>query len=405
MAKNAYLARQPIVDTKQELLGYELLFRTGKTVKSARIADEHDAGIQVIANALFDMGTHWLLAGKLAFINMGGAGLMDDTATLLPPDKVVVELTESVLPTPEVMAQIAELKRGGLKFSLDDYTPGGERDALLSQVAYVKIDVLGLSPEALRASIAKARAYPVKLVAKRVEKKADFKQCQALGFDFFQGYFFARPENLIARVINPAQAIVLELLDKVRAGADLAEIEKLFKRDAALTYKLLRYINSAGFGLSCEVQSIRHAVSILGMQPLYRWLTLLLATAGSHASSPALMRNAIARGRLCELLGAHIMDRSERDNLFITGVFSMLDALLDTTMDSILERLVIPETIGDALLSRAGMYGPILALAEACELNAEADIGPLADALMLTPEQVNQAHLDALAWVEQLGLE
>jgi EAL and modified HD-GYP domain-containing signal transduction protein len=239
----------------------------------------------------------------------------------------------------------------------------------------------------------------------RVESQETLRQCKEAGFDYFQGYYFARPESLIARVINPSQAIVLQLLDKVRGEANISELELLFKKDVALTFKLLRYINSAGFGLSCEVQSIRHAISILGMQPLYRWLTLLLATAGNSPTAPALMRTAIARGRLCELLGGNIMSKTDRDNLFITGVFSMLDALMDTTMESILDRLVIPEAIADALRDHSGLYGPVLALAIACEAHSDDNIELLADSLMLTPTQVNQAHLDALAWVEQIGLD
>lgn len=406
MAANAFLARQPIVDAGHQLLGYELLFRHAENAENALIGSELEAGIQVIANTLFDMGTHWLLEGKLAFINMGAETLMSPTTTLLPPEKIVIELTDQVQPDPEIIERLNELSGLGYRFSMDCVDSGSTREALLPFVTYAKIDTLDKSSESLSDFVQRLRRnHAAKLIAERVEDQATFRQCQAIGFDYFQGYYFARPENLTARIINPSQAVVLQLLERVRGDADPGEIELLFKKDVALTFKLLRYINSAGFGLSCEVQSIRHAISILGMQPLYRWLTLLLATASSGQATPALVRTAITRGRLCELLGGQIMSKADRDNLFITGVFSMLDALLETPMDSILERLVIPENIADALRDRSGLYGPVLALTEACESQADERIEMMAYALMLTPEQVNQAHLQAIAWVEQLGLD
>ena len=405
MSSTAYLARQPIVDANLQLLGYELLFRHSEKADHARINSDLDAGIQVIANTLFDMGTHWLLEGKLAFINVGSEMLLNTSTGLLPPDKIIIELTHSVEPTEVAIAQITELKRQGYQFSIDNYMPGTARDELLPYASYVKIDALQNTEQDMAAILATLFGQNVKLIAERVEDQSVFRQCKSLGFDYFQGYFYARPETLSARTINPSQITVMQLMERVQNQADLSEIERLFKKDVALTFKLLRYINSAGFGLSCEVQSIRHAVSILGLKPLYRWLTLLLATSGNTQTLPVLSRNAIIRGRLCELLGAHILSKSDRDNLFITGVFSMLDALMETPMETILERLVIPETISDALLNKTGIYGPVLSLAEACESPDDPRFETLSESLMLTPGQVNQAHLDAIAWAEQIGLD
>lgn len=405
MSTEAYIARQPIVDPQHKLLGYELLFRPSHLADQADAEHNAAATLHVITNTLCDMGTKWLLQGKLAFINVEQELLMGEFITLLPADKVVIEMMDAVDPSPELIERIQELRKDGYRFALDKFKvrPGIEK--LLPHVAFIKIDTLNQPMDQIAVLVKKLSQLPCKLVAERVESLDTFKQCQDLGFHYFQGYYFAHPENLVARVMNPSQTTVLQLLDKVRKDADIGEIERLFKQDVALTFKLLRYINSAGFGLSCEVQSIRHAVSILGMKPLYRWLTLLLATAGSGAVSPAQARTAITRGRLCELLGAHFMSRADQDNLFITGVFSLLDAMLDTPMEDILERLIIPEPISEALLHREGIYGPILALAEACETHNIERIDELAESLMLTPDQVNQDHLNALSWVEQLGLE
>jgi EAL and modified HD-GYP domain-containing signal transduction protein len=405
MSSNAYIARQPIVDAKHQLFGYELLFRHSANAQSARIDNDVDAGITVISNTLMNMGTEWLLKGKMAFVNMEASMLMSSFSTLLPPEKVIIEVLETVKVTPEVLERLSELKQAGYRFALDDYYYLPETEPLLALASYVKLDVLAHSPAELANLVRQVRKYPVELVAEKVETPEQFRHCQALGFDLFQGYYFAHPENLAAKIINPVYGTVVQLLEKVRQEADAKELETLFKKDVALTFKLLRYINSAGFGLSCEVQSIRHAVSILGMQPLYRWLTLLLVTAGGAPTMPTLARTAITRGRLCELIGKGCLSKGDQDNLFIVGVFSLLPAFLEMPMEQVLERIVIPEKLVDALADRSGIYGPFLALTEAVESGDTAQLERLTSSLMLTPEQVSQAHLQALAWVEQLGLD
>jgi EAL and modified HD-GYP domain-containing signal transduction protein len=350
------------------------------------------------------MGAEWLFGDKIAFLNVTASVLNSEFLELLPAQRIVLEILEHVTPTPELVERLAALKQLGFTLALDDYDGNPAFDPLLNLVNYVKIDLLSTPPDKLGELVARARKHSVKLVAEKVETKGAFNTCKALKFDFFQGFYFAHPETLTARVINPGQALVLELLNKVRANAEIGEIEKGFKRDVALSFKLLRYINSVGFGLSCEIQSIRHALAILGYQQLYRWLTLLVVTANEGATAPALMKTAVTRGRLTELLGQDFLDKSERDNLFIVGIFSLLDAMLEMPMDQILDKLILPAPISDALLQREGIYGPFLQLAEACESSDTAHIRALAESLAMEPERVNAAHIQALAWVEDLGV-
>ncbi|HNQ04495.1 MAG TPA: EAL domain-containing protein [Thiobacillaceae bacterium] len=406
MSANAFIARQPIVNPRHDIIAYELLFRHGAHAQTAQVNSDLDAGIRIIANTLYDMGTKWLLQGKQAFINMDVPVLMSDFSSLLPKDNVVIEVLETVQATDTLLNRLRALKQEGYRLALDDFSLQPETEPLLPLADFVKLDVLAYTPAQLAETVKHVRRHRARLVAEKVESVEQFNLCRELGFDLFQGYYFARPENLVERVINPAHATILQLLEKVRQeDAEVRHLEALFKKDVALTFKLMRYINSAGFGLSCEVQSIRHAVSILGMQPMYRWLTLLLATAGTHATSPALARTAITRGRLCELLGQVTLPRNDQDNLFIVGVFSLLPAMLDMDMKQVLDRIAIPDRIADALLDRSGLYGPFLALAEAMERADDAHLEDLALSLMLTPEQVSGAHLQALTWVEQLGIE
>lgn len=406
MQDQAFIARQPIVDTKQDIVAYELLFRHDAAATTAEVTDDLMAGTRVLVNTLSNMGTQWLLGDKQAFINIAVPMLESEYLELLPPKQVVLEILETVEPTPELIERCKQLRGMGFRLALDDFEHSSTNTHFLDVADYIKIDIRALDTEKVKemVKLVKAKGKQIKLVAEKVEKQSEFNACKEMGFDYFQGFYFAHPETLTAKVINPAHAAVLDLLNKVRNNAEVKEIELSFKRDVALSFKLLRYINSVGFGLSCEIQSIRHAVSILGYQQLYRWLTLLLVTAGNSSSSPALMKTAVTRGRLTELLGTGLLGKADQDNLFIVGVFSLLDAMLEMPMDSVMEKLTLPENITDALLTRSGIYGPFLELTEACESADSSKIDELAMALSLEPGKVNEAHLSALTWVETLGI-
>lgn len=405
MQDHAFIGRQPILDNQQKIIGYELLFRRSADATGAAFTDDLLATSKVLANTLSNMGAEWLLGDKLAFINASTSMLMSDFLELLPVDRAVLEVLESARPTPELLARCHDLRTQGFRLALDDFELTPESAPLLDIANFIKLDIQKLKEQGqLEAHVKALEKHPAKLIAEKVETRQEHDHCKQLGFSYYQGYYFAHPETLTAKVINPAYAIVLELLNKVRSNAEVKDIELSFKRDVALSFKLLRYINSVGFGLSCEIQSIRHALAILGYQQLYRWLTLLLVTAGEGTTSPALMKTAVTRGRLTELFGKDMLEAADRDNLFIVGVFSLLDAMLEMPMEQVLDSLSLPESITDALLHRQGIYGPFLELTEACEGGDAGHIEMLALSLQLEPEKVNQAHLSALAWVETLGI-
>lgn len=405
MQDNAYLARQPIVDKQQKIIGYELLFCRSGEAGRVSFTDDHLATSKILTNILGTMGTEWLLGDKLAFINTSTSLLMSDFLKLLPSDRVVPEIQGHTQPTPELLARCHKLRTRGFRLVLDNFELTPESEPLLEIASFIKLDIRKLQAEGkLEAHVKALEKYPAKLIAEKVETKQEHDLCEQMGFSYYQGYYFTRPETLSAKVINPAYSIVLELLDKVRSNEDVKDIELSFKRDVALSFKLLRYINSVGFGLSCEIQSLRHALAILGYPQLYRWLTLLLVTAGDGTTSPALMKTAVTRGRLTELLGKDMLEAADRDNLFIVGVFSLLDAMLEMPMNEVLDKLSLPEAISDALLSQQGLYGPFLDLAVACEAGNFNHIEKQALSLQLEPDKINQSHLDALAWVETLGI-
>ncbi|QNM98276.1 EAL and HDOD domain-containing protein [Chitinimonas koreensis] len=405
MQNNAFIGRQPILNRQQQIIGYELLFRLDQSSLTADFSSDMQAGTNILVNTLSNMGADWLVGSKLAFVNVATSMLESNFLELLHPQRVVLEIVESVNATPELLARAKELRAQGFGIALDDFTYTPQTAPFLEFANYVKLDIQQLGLENVKSLSKELRKFPVLQVAEKVETKDEFKFCLDVGLDCFQGYYFAHPETLSAKIINPAYANILSLLNMLRNNAEIVEIENALKRDVALSFKLLRYINSAGFGLSCEIHSFRHAVTILGYQKLYRWLTLLLVTASSDAGTPpALMKTAVTRGRLVELLGSHLLDGTDRDNLFIVGVFSLLDVMLDMPMDKILETLLLPDSVSEALLSRTGIYGPFIELAEACEDPDMADVPRLCEQLQLTPEMLNKAHVSALAWVEELGV-
>ncbi|HEX4885067.1 MAG TPA: EAL domain-containing protein [Casimicrobiaceae bacterium] len=405
MTEQAFVARQAIVDRRQRLVAYELLFRSPSGAGFGAGDDAIAASRSVVANALLDMGTRWLLGDKLAFVNMGESTLMSALPGILPADKVVIEILETVEATREVIERVRTLREAGYRFALDDYDDRPALRALLPLAAYVKVDVLALGEARAAQVVASVRRHPAKLVAEKVETRAQYDACLASQFDLFQGFYFARPETFATRVLTPSQATILALLRRVAAGAEAPEIEQVLKRDVALTVKLMHYVSSAGFGRAHEARSLRHVIAFLGQRPLVRWLAVLLATSGAGPGALPLARTALARGRLCELLGSRVLGHAEHDDLFVAGVFSLLDAMLGVPMDEVLERLALPAAVADALAGRGGPYGPVLSLVEALESQDMVAIVRLAGALGLPAQDVSADHLQALAWVEQLGLD
>jgi EAL and modified HD-GYP domain-containing signal transduction protein len=404
MHDHVFIGRQAILNAGQEIIGYELLFRESAHATFAELNSDLEAGTQVLVNTLSHMGTQLLLGGKTPFINVSNAMLDSDFLELLPAEQVVFEIVETTQADEKTVKRVKHLRGKGYRFALDNFSPNPNSMAFLPYVELVKLECDGSEPQKVRQLLREFAGRKIKLLAGKVESKEQFLNCRELGFHYFQGYFFARPETLSAKVINPAYVHLIDVLNKLQSNAELRDIEAGLKRDVALSFKLLSYINSAGSGLSCEIQSLRHAVTVLGYKQLYRWLTLLLVTAARKANTPALIKTAITRGRMAELLGRGYFQEEERSQLFIVGVFSLLDVMLNMPLEKIFGSLHLPEPIKEALLSRAGTYGPVLRLVEACESPDPEKIEACALELAMAPETANRAQLEAIAWVEQLGV-
>ncbi|TCS39147.1 EAL and modified HD-GYP domain-containing signal transduction protein [Paucimonas lemoignei] len=400
-----FLVREPLLDPKQRILGYELSWRRPDGSAVAPGDEDAAALAQRAAEALNDAEGHWLLGENILFLQATPGLLAEPALRALLPQKTVLCVNSQDLDNPDFAAAIKELRGAGYGVALTDAESLVRDKNLLLQVSRVEIR-FGEADFASQARIyAALKQTSMRVIGRGVSNWKEFDSCASLGVDTFVGnlYATARP-GVQATGLNPVQSMILQLMDMVRKNTDVRQLEAVLKRDAALSYKLLTYINSAGFGLGTEIQSLRHAVTMLGYSPLYRWLSVLLATAGTAAQSPVLMQTAVVRGRFVELLGKSMLPKNEAENLFVVGMFSLLDRLLNMSMEQALENIPLSEQVNEALLKRQGIYGPFLSLAEACEKGNDAAIGNLADSLFVSPAQVNAAHLEALTWAQSLKL-
>jgi len=401
MHQTHFIVREPLLDPKQRVIGYELCWqqRDGQALGDADL----EALVAFVAEHVVDEEQGWLLRDKILFLDAVPAMLSLDALHALPPERTVLSLRVRDLANPDTRAAVQALRAGGVGISIR-----GADLALLGKnlspfASYAEVRFTGADVAAQARAYAAAKQSALRLVGRPVATWTDFDACAALGLDAFVGklHLTPRPGNPV-KGMNPAQTIILQLMQMVQNNEDVPKLEAVLKRDPALIYKLLRFINSAGFGAGRDIQSLRQAIAMLGYAPLYRWLVLLLATASTSGYSPVLMETAVVRARLCELLGQAYLPRSEGEHLFVAGMFSLLDRLLGLPMNEVLDTIQLPEQVVQALLGREGAYGPYLALAEACELNSDL-VASLAASLDISPLDVNKAHLSALAWAQNVA--
>jgi c-di-GMP-related signal transduction protein len=402
MHTSQFIVREPLLDPSQRVLGYELSWQRGVNAAAPQAALEALVGF--VASQFNDDERGWLLRDKVLFLDAVPGMLSTDALHDMPPQFTVLTIEADALRNPDTLAAVQGLRAGGVGIALRNADLRQTSKEVLGSASYIEVRFTGADVAAQARTYAALKQTAARLVGRPVTTWSDFDACAALGLNAFVGKLHLTPRpGIPVKGMNPAQTVILQLMQMVRKNADIAQLESVLKRDAALSYKLLRFINSASFGLGREIHSLRQALALLGYSPLYRWLTLLLATASTSGYSPVLMETAVVRGRLAELLGTKALGKSEAENLFVAGMFSLLDRLLGIPMAQVFETIVLSDEIMDALLNRAGVFGPYLALAEACELNTDL-VSSLAASLGLSALDVNKAHLSALAWAQDVGL-
>ncbi|MBQ5938894.1 MULTISPECIES: EAL and HDOD domain-containing protein [unclassified Massilia] len=403
-----FLARQPILGRDQHLVAFELLFRAAGEDDDAKLTDGAAATAAVISHAS-QLGMEQVVGEQLAFVNVDEVVLMSDFVRFLPAHKVILEILETVEPTEQLLARVAELKELGFKFAVDDVVEhSAELDKLVALVDVIKVDVKGLAPEELARLADSLKGTGKKLLAEKVETLDEFRLCMELGFEYFQGYYFARPAILTGKKITPSEMGILRLLELVNSNADSQAIEAAVKRDALISLNLLRLVNSRA-APGPQIESLSQALSQLGRRQLSRWLQILVYTSAGQVDldSPLLLL-ATTRGKLLEMMTLHVRpgDTASADRAFTVGIMSLADALFSVPMADILDNVEVADDVRAALLDREGDFGTMLRVAELLEA---ADCGrKLAAALRrvgLTVPEIREIELAAFNWVRELTHE
>lgn len=404
-----FLARQPILGRDQHLVAFELLFRTAGATE-ANVTDDVAATAAVISHAS-QLGMEQVVGSQLAFVNVTEAALMSDYVRFLPADKVILEILETVKASPRLIARIRELRALGFKFALDDIVAESEDFmAFVELVDVIKVDVKAVHPDRLPGLTASLHMLGKTLLAEKVETLEEFRQCLALGFEYFQGYYFARPTIMSGRTIAPSELAILDLLKLIDSDADNLTIEVAVKRDTLISLNLLRLVNTAAAGGGERIDTVGQALDSLGRQQLQRWLQILLyAAPGAKVEmNLPLLQMATTRGKLLELMSLklHPGQREAADTGFTVGILSLTDALFSLPMKDILDTVDVADEVRAALLEREGEYGDMLKVVELVEKAVSGR--PLAAALRrldMSVKDLREIEMAAFEWLNVLAQE
>jgi EAL and modified HD-GYP domain-containing signal transduction protein len=402
VSEKFFLGRQPILDRNQEIVGYELLFRAADMDHAVFESYSH-ASASVITHALASFGIHEVLGGKFGFINVHLGLLLSEMLELLPVGQTVLELLEMIQLDEQVVDRCRELKEMGFLLALDDHEYDSANSAVYHVVDIIKIDILLTGMDALPEIARQLRKYPVKLLAEKVETVEQFQICYDLGFEYFQGYFFARPVVLNRKKIDVSGLAMLKLLKQLTMDVSVSQIEQTFKENPGLSYNLLRLVNSVAMGMREKINTLRHAIIMLGINQLRRWIQLsLFAGHDSRSINHPLLELAAVRGRLMEILlkqqAGQVIGDEESDTAFMVGILSLLDVLFETPMLEIISNLNLNDDVSAALLNRDGQLGRILALTEKLEVTDFDAVKLLLIECGVSMDQLLEAQLEAFNW-------
>jgi len=401
------IGRQPVLDRSQQIIGYELLLRS-KVMPTVKAPDAALRRMQdeALIRCLGGLDVNRLLEDKLAFVGISPVMLESPLLQKLPSKGVVLIVNPDEDKLEDNLLRCRELKGMGYQIALDDFEVKRGLGQFLTLASFIRVDVARFNAIELGklADRFLDKAAP-QLLARNVETDDDFEACYKMQFHCFEGNYFTRLRPSMPPRVDSDRIRVLELLNMVKNQEEISKLEEGFKHDAMLSYKLLRYINAPVNGFQQPIRSIAHALVIIGYKQLYRWLTLLLFTSGkADPRSKALLQNALVRARMTELLGQGKLSPAEREGLFIVGIFSLLDVLLNVPMEQALERLQLPDPVMAALARHEGIYAPFLALSVACEEADQDAIVEYAADCGLDANEVNTAQVKALVWAEEIDL-
>lgn len=400
----SYVARQPILDSNQELVAYELLFRDGESNHFPNICPDQ-ATSNIITNNHLNMGVEKVTGDLPAFINFHADTLIRNFPSFLDPEKVVIEILEDVPISDELLEACRDLRAKGYKFALDDHDFDPKWDVFFPLVDIIKVDVLNTNMLSISRYIRRLEDHNVTLLAEKVETAEQFAQLKLLGFTQFQGYFFAKPEMIKQKKISTSKQNILALIEQANLEKlNFDKISDIFSCDPGLTYKLLRFINSPTYGRSQEITSLKHALIYIGEVELKKFIALLALSDLNDGQPSETMRISLTRAKFCEQISNLRRDEENPPKAFLTGMLSMIDGILNYELTTVLDILPIHTEIKSALKGEKNVLFGYLMLARKSEQGMWLEAEKIAAALNISHEAYYQAHSLALEWADDMML-
>ncbi len=395
-AAPTFVARQPIYDRRLEVFGYEMLFR-GADVASAEFADDNAATASTVVTTIADIGLESLVGARTCFVNVTREFILNEFATLLPSDRVALELGRGVAADADVRAKLVELREKGYRIVLDDFVLRDDSMSLLEIADMVKLDALSFSDEQLVDQARELTAQGVRLVAERIENHEAFDRCKEAGFELFQGYFFCQPKTVTGKGVPANRLAQMELVVALQnPDVELEELDRVISRDLGVSYRLLRFVNSAYFSLPRRVDSVHDAIILLGSRNVRSW-AMLLTLAEIDDQPSELVRTAMVRAKMGERI-ASALGTVDPESAFTVGLFSVLDALMSMRMEDVLSELPLSRDVSNALLAGEGLLGELLSWVITYE---RGDFGSLDSGSPAADAILRDAYLEAMRWADE----
>ena len=400
-----YVARQPIVDRDRRTFGYELLFRSGRDEARALISDGDQATVNVVTCG-FIKGQENVDKLKRIFINFTGNLILSGAPRALPSANVVIEILEDIEPTDGIISELLKLKQEGYLIAIDDFRGNFGYMRLLDIADIIKVDVFGKCNDEVVAIYSKLKNNKALKLAEKVETKKSFHFLKELGFDLFQGFFFARPENLTGKKPRSFMAGKIRVLSALNnPNNEISELVEVVEKDPSITYRLLRLINSAAFGFSMKIESVRHAVVLLGSSRIRYWLRMVVLSDINAANNPEeLMLLALSRGKFLEELAYEgLIQSAKPETMFLYGMLSLLDVMLDMPFTSIVTNLPLPDNFEQGYLDSGSPWGKYIKLFFALENDDRLEFIRLCQELVWKPQLVIEASIRASLWSNSIA--
>ncbi|WP_415889965.1 EAL and HDOD domain-containing protein [Neptuniibacter sp. SY11_33] len=389
------LARQPVFNKSQDVVAYLLLYRNDDE-QAPKTINDHLATSSVILNTYASICEDGEVRSLPCYIKLTDQTLMADNFPDLPKESFILEILGHSKITPELVERVKMLNQQGYRIALSDYRPHPKYEPLLNLIHILKLDIQKTGIDQLPQVVKDLRPYHLELLADKVETQNEFRKCHELGFALFQGYFLSKPEPVKGKKLGSSKVLLLQMMVELQSPQATAQsVEQLVINDPLLTYRILRVVNSAAFSLQREIESLSHAISLLGFEQIRKWVSLFLVT-DTQEKPEELTRSMLVRGRMCELL-AEMLGRDQPINNFITGLFSKLDVLLDMEMPELLEQVPLQAEVKAALLTNEGQLGQILDQVCHYERGDFEDLD-----LLLDQHFYEAAYRHSLSWSQQV---